>query len=148
MRYGCSGCHGGNGIGGAQATSAVQAPPLTGLYGGPVPLEDGSIVTADESYIRDCILLPEKRRVAGYPPILSLIHIFQPKQKVYSPLVGPAKTPLDTVEFLESPAPPPNVTLALLERGQDRYRIYCTPCHSELGDGRGMICLLYTSRCV
>ena len=24
MRYGCSGCHGGNGIGGAQATSAVQ----------------------------------------------------------------------------------------------------------------------------
>ncbi len=70
MRYGCSGCHGGNGIGGAQAASAVQAPPLTGLYGGPVPLEDGTIVTADESYIRDCILLPEKRRVAGYPPIM------------------------------------------------------------------------------
>jgi mono/diheme cytochrome c family protein len=63
----------------------------------------------------------------------------QPKQKVYSPLVGPAKTPLDTVEFLESPAPPPSVTLALLQRGQDRYRIYCVPCHSELGDGRGMI---------
>ena len=63
----------------------------------------------------------------------------QPKQKVYSPLVGPAKTPLDTVEFLESPTPAPNVTLALLERGQDRYRIYCVPCHSELGDGRGMI---------
>ncbi|MGC1862952.1 MAG: cytochrome c oxidase subunit II [Methylocystis sp.] len=70
MRYGCSGCHGGNGIGGAQAASAAQAPPLTGLYGGPVPLEDGTIVTADESYIRDCILLPEKRRVAGYPPIM------------------------------------------------------------------------------
>ena len=34
---------------------------------------------------------------------------------------------------------PPPVTLALLERGQERYRIYCTPCHSELGDGRGMI---------
>ena len=64
---------------------------------------------------------------------------YELKQKVYSPLVGPAKTPLDTVEFLESPAPPPNVTLALLERGQDRYRIYCAPCHSELGDGRGMI---------
>ena len=41
----------------------------------------------------------------------------QPKQKVYSPLVGPARTPLDTVEFLESPTPPPNVTLALLEPG-------------------------------
>ena len=35
-----------------------------------MPLEDGTIVTADESYIRDCILLPEKRRVAGYPPIM------------------------------------------------------------------------------
>ena len=28
---------------------------------------------------------------------------------------------------------------ALLERGQQRYRIYCTPCHGELGDGHGMI---------
>ncbi|HWZ44730.1 MAG TPA: cytochrome c [Candidatus Saccharimonadales bacterium] len=27
----------------------------------------------------------------------------------------------------------------LLRRGQERYRIYCTPCHSELGEGRGMI---------
>ena len=27
----------------------------------------------------------------------------------------------------------------VLERGQDRYRIFCTPCHGELGDGRGMI---------
>jgi mono/diheme cytochrome c family protein len=28
---------------------------------------------------------------------------------------------------------------AVLERGQDRYRIFCTPCHGELGEGRGMI---------
>jgi hypothetical protein len=27
----------------------------------------------------------------------------------------------------------------VLERGQERFRIYCTPCHGELGDGRGMI---------
>ncbi len=26
-----------------------------------------------------------------------------------------------------------------LARGQQRFNIYCTPCHSELGDGRGMI---------
>jgi cytochrome c oxidase subunit II len=70
MRYGCSGCHGGNGAGGPQAASAVRAPSLAGLYGGPAPLVDGTIVTADDSYIRDCILLPEKRRVAGYPPIM------------------------------------------------------------------------------
>jgi mono/diheme cytochrome c family protein len=27
---------------------------------------------------------------------------------------------------------------ALLERGQERYNIYCTPCHDKTGTGRGM----------
>lgn len=63
----------------------------------------------------------------------------QPKQKAYSPAVAPAQVPPDTVEYNEKPVPVPPVTLALLERGQERYRIYCTPCHSELGDGHGMI---------
>jgi mono/diheme cytochrome c family protein len=31
------------------------------------------------------------------------------------------------------------VTAALLERGRDRYNIYCSPCHAETGDGDGMI---------
>jgi hypothetical protein len=31
------------------------------------------------------------------------------------------------------------VDRAVLERGQNRYRIFCTPCHGELGNGRGMI---------
>ena len=36
------------------------------------------------------------------------------------------------------PAPPP-VTMALLQRGQQRFDIYCSPCHSRVGDGNGMI---------
>jgi mono/diheme cytochrome c family protein len=28
---------------------------------------------------------------------------------------------------------------ALLARGQDRYNIYCAPCHSLTGDGKGMV---------
>ena len=28
---------------------------------------------------------------------------------------------------------------AVLQRGQQRYNVYCTPCHSMLGDGNGMI---------
>ena len=33
-----------------------------------------------------------------------------------------------------------NVDLkAVLERGQQRFNIYCTPCHARLGDGNGMI---------
>ena len=34
---------------------------------------------------------------------------------------------------------PAKVDRALLQRGQERYNIYCSPCHSRLGDGRGMI---------
>jgi mono/diheme cytochrome c family protein len=31
------------------------------------------------------------------------------------------------------------VDRALLARGRERYNIYCSPCHSRVGDGRGMI---------
>ncbi len=31
------------------------------------------------------------------------------------------------------------LTKAVLERGRERYNIYCSPCHSELGDGNGFI---------
>jgi Cytochrome C oxidase, cbb3-type, subunit III len=31
------------------------------------------------------------------------------------------------------------VTREVLARGQERFNIYCSPCHSELGDGNGMI---------
>jgi hypothetical protein len=31
------------------------------------------------------------------------------------------------------------VTIEVLERGQERYNIYCTPCHSRVGNGAGMI---------
>ena len=35
-----------------------------------------------------------------------------------------------------SPVP---VDEALLERGRDRYAIYCAPCHDARGDGRGIL---------
>jgi mono/diheme cytochrome c family protein len=28
---------------------------------------------------------------------------------------------------------------ALMLRGQDRFKAYCTPCHGQLGDGEGMV---------
>lgn len=31
------------------------------------------------------------------------------------------------------------ITPEILQRGQERFNIYCSPCHSRLGDGRGMI---------
>jgi mono/diheme cytochrome c family protein len=64
----------------------------------------------------------------------------QPKQRHYAPDTAPVAMPEGTVEYRDpSTQTPPPLTMALLERGQERFRIYCTPCHSELGDGHGMI---------
>src|SRR5689334_8159703 len=41
-------------------------------------------------------------------------------------------------EAAKPPAPPP-VTMALLERGRERFDINCAPCHGRAGDGNGMI---------
>jgi cytochrome c oxidase subunit 2 len=59
---GCAGCHG--------PQAAVRAPPLEGLYGQPVPLEGGRVLTADDEYVRDSILDPNRDVVAGYQPVM------------------------------------------------------------------------------
>jgi cytochrome c oxidase subunit 2 len=59
---GCSGCH--------TPGSSVHAPDLHGVYGHLVQLTDGRSVTADEAYLRDSILLPNKDIVTGYSPIM------------------------------------------------------------------------------
>jgi Cytochrome C oxidase, cbb3-type, subunit III len=41
----------------------------------------------------------------------------------------------------ESNAFPLPIDMKLLERGQERYRIFCTPCHGLQGDGNGMIAI-------
>ncbi|MGH8417650.1 MAG: cytochrome c oxidase subunit II [Pseudomonas sp.] len=61
-QLGCSGCH--------SPSAAVRAPRLEGLYGRPVPLADGNITIADDGYLRDSILLPQKQVAAGYAPIM------------------------------------------------------------------------------
>ena len=33
----------------------------------------------------------------------------------------------------------PPVTRELLERGQTEFEVFCAPCHSEIGDGDGMV---------
>ena len=41
----------------------------------------------------------------------------------------------------ESNAFPLPLTAELLERGQQRYGIFCTPCHGIQGDGMGMVAM-------
>lgn len=59
---GCSGCHSPN--------SQFHAPLLQGLYRKPVPLANGTMVTADDQYLRDSILQPGKQITAGYANIM------------------------------------------------------------------------------
>jgi cytochrome c oxidase subunit II len=58
----CVTCHLANGTG--------RAPSLNGVYSGKVLLADGSTVTADEGYIRESILQPKAKVVAGYQPVM------------------------------------------------------------------------------
>ena len=59
---GCSGCHAVN--------AAIRAPLLNGIYGRKIPLADSTLVTADDQYLRDSILLPNKQITAGYEAIM------------------------------------------------------------------------------
>jgi len=62
-QYGCTGCH-------ESQAAAGRAPPLENLFGRQVALADGSHVLADDGYLRDSILLPQKQVVAGFAPIM------------------------------------------------------------------------------
>jgi cytochrome c oxidase subunit II len=59
---GCAGCHASNGGG--------VGPSLVGLYGAEEKLADGSTVTADENYLRESILNPNAKIVAGYAGVM------------------------------------------------------------------------------
>ena len=59
---GCATCHLADGSG--------RAPSLLGVFGHPVKLTTGETVMADESYVRESILFPSAKIVAGYTPIM------------------------------------------------------------------------------
>src|SRR5690606_35306135 len=48
----------------------ARCPPLTGIFGRQVVLRDGQVVEADESYLRESILNPNAKIVAGYQPVM------------------------------------------------------------------------------
>ena len=59
---GCVTCH--------RSDIQGRGPNLHGVFGKPVRLEDGRTVTADENYLRECILDPGAKRVKGFQPIM------------------------------------------------------------------------------
>lgn len=68
----------------------------------------------------------------------------QAKDKSYAP----RDKPTESLAFGAAPgtvaretldASAPKLDLALLQRGQERFDIFCAPCHGRSGDGKGMI---------
>ena len=47
--------------------------------------------------------------------------------------------PVTEIQWSIEDALPFPVTMEVLERGQERFNVYCTPCHSRVGNGAGMI---------
>ena len=62
-RLGCLQCHG-------LVDGFQTGPPLNGLYGKTVPLENGTTATADAPYLRRSIIDPQADRRAGYESVM------------------------------------------------------------------------------
>jgi len=60
--FACSTCHLESGQG--------RGPSLQGLYGGKVALANGQVVEADDAYVRESVLSPTAKVVAGFQPIM------------------------------------------------------------------------------
>lgn len=58
-QYACITCHG-----------TGKGPPFVNLFGSPVKLADGKAVLVDNAYLRESILFPSEKIVAGYPAIM------------------------------------------------------------------------------
>ncbi len=62
QRLACADCH--------KVTDTGRGPSLEGIFGTNRPLQGGGSVVADEGYIRESILNPQARIVAGYQPLM------------------------------------------------------------------------------
>ena len=85
----------------------------------------------------------EDGRASRHPPkgtiprghLKSDRHLHYGREALTTPTDGPDDG--STGELVN--ALPYPVTKPMLERGQERYNIYCAPCHAQTGNGDGMI---------
>jgi cytochrome c oxidase subunit 2 len=61
-KLGCAACH--------QPAGSGLGPSLVGIIGKTIPLQDGSAVVADETYLRESILTPQAKVHQGFQPIM------------------------------------------------------------------------------
>ena len=82
-QFRCGNCH---------ANPIVRrCPPLDGVFGSQVRLTSGQTVTADEAYLRESIVDPQAKVVAGYQPVMP----------TYKDQIGEAEL-FDLIAYLKS----------------------------------------------
>jgi cytochrome c oxidase subunit 2 len=101
LKYRCASCHS------QEGNPHARAPLLEGLFGRPVYLRDGRRVVADEEYIRESILDPGAKVVAGYEKIMPTFKGQISEEEVIAVIawlrsLGPGGTPRRVEE-----SPPP-----------------------------------------
>jgi cytochrome c oxidase subunit II len=89
----CSTCHRADGRG--------RGPSLVGVYGSTVPLNNGQTVVADDAYVRESILSPSAKIVAGYEPIMPTFQGLVSEEQLLSLI--------EYVKSLKAPPAPPAV---------------------------------------
>ena len=118
LKYRCVSCH--------SADNEARAPVLEDLFDRPVILSDGRVVKADENYIRESIIYPSAKIVAGYENIMPTFKgqierggIFE--LIAYFKSLKPGKTPR-RVESFPPPAAPPRPSRMTRRRSDHECR--------------------------
>jgi cytochrome c oxidase subunit II len=94
----CVTCH--------RADSGARGPRLDGLFGRTVTLADGATLVADAEYIRESIVTPSAKIVAGYQPIMPTFQGQVTEEQV-----------LHLIEYIKTLSPPPAGTLSVHTTG-------------------------------
>ena len=114
LKLQCVSCH--------SADPEARAPVLEGLYGRRAPLRGGGSVVADHAYIRESILLPARKVVDGWEPIMPTFQGQVTEEDIllltaYIRSLGRGDTPAQN-----NHSPPPVGAPTDLPKGEDRKK--------------------------
>ncbi len=115
--FACNTCH--------RADAQGRGPALEGVFGRPVALQDGRVVIADEAYIRESILNPTAKVVAGFQPIMPVFQGLVSEEQLLQlieyvkSLQGQAPVP-ESKPTLQGPRPGENTPSTQPSRGTEK----------------------------
>jgi cytochrome c oxidase subunit 2 len=102
QELGCINCH--------RSDVQGRGPTLQGVFGRPVLLDDGRTVMANDDYVRESILVPGAKIVAGYKPIMPSFQGIVSEEQLLSLMayVKSLSTPPPAEPAHKPPAAPPS----------------------------------------